>query len=179
MIGSRRLLTGIHVTAALVLAMSLGSSDVRGDENTAPILDEIPLQICTGTTLTFTAHAVDAEAPPQTLVYTLINAPAGASINPSTGVFTWSPSTLQNRQEYFVPVRVTDSGTPALSAQVIAQIWVAQPGVCPGDYTASCKKNYKNPADHTHYTCLCNGSGSGCTGEADGCSDAGTRCQDH
>lgn len=42
-------------------------------------------------------------------------APAGASINPNTGVFTWTPTELQGPGIYDITVRVTDNGSPALS----------------------------------------------------------------
>jgi N-acetyl-anhydromuramyl-L-alanine amidase AmpD len=50
-----------------------------------------------------------------TLTYTLdAGAPAGASINPYTGLFTWTPTEAQGPNEYDVTVRVTDMGTPPL-----------------------------------------------------------------
>jgi uncharacterized repeat protein (TIGR03803 family) len=60
--------------------------------------------------LTFTAKATDADAG-QTLKFSLINAPAGAKINATTGVFNWTPTTTGN---FTFKVRVTDNGTPAL-----------------------------------------------------------------
>ncbi len=45
--------------------------------------------------LTFTATATDADIPVQTLTFSINGAPAGAAINPATGVFTWTPSDLQ------------------------------------------------------------------------------------
>jgi len=60
--------------------------------------------------LTFTATATDADAG-QVLKYSLINAPTGATINTSTGAFSWTPSTIGT---YSFKVRVTDNGTPAL-----------------------------------------------------------------
>jgi len=66
-----------------------------------------------GSTLTFTAHATDPDAG-DTLTYTLDpGAPAGASIDPTTGVFTFTP--LDGPASYTVTVRVTDNGTPPLS----------------------------------------------------------------
>ena len=63
-----------------------------------------------GTPLTFKAKATDADSV-QKIKYTLIGAPAGATINISTGAFTWTPSTAGN---YTFKVRATDNGTPAL-----------------------------------------------------------------
>lgn len=79
----------------------------------APIGDKIILD---GDTLTFTASATDVDLPAQTLTFTLEGAPAGASINPSSGLFTWTPSEAQTPSTNSVTIRVTDNGTPALSA---------------------------------------------------------------
>src|SRR5262249_10147078 len=83
-----------------------------------PVLDPIPDQTTNDTNLlTFTAHATDVDAPPQTLTFSLdIGAPSGAQINATTGVFTWTPSLAQVPGVYTITARVTDNGTPALSA---------------------------------------------------------------
>jgi len=47
----------------------------------------------------------------QTLIYSLIGAPAGTAINASTGVFTWTPSVTGS---FIFKVRVTDNGSPVL-----------------------------------------------------------------
>ncbi|MGN6619290.1 MAG: choice-of-anchor tandem repeat GloVer-containing protein [Ilyomonas sp.] len=60
--------------------------------------------------LTFTAKATDADAG-QTLKFSLVNAPSGAAINATSGVFKWTPATTGN---FTFKVRVTDNGTPAL-----------------------------------------------------------------
>ena len=44
------------------------------------------------------------------LTYTLLEKPAGATINPTTGRINWSPSTAQNGISHFFKVRVTDTG---------------------------------------------------------------------
>src|SRR5439155_6595791 len=68
-----------------------------------------------GSVITFTASATDPNSG-QTLAYSLDpGAPAGATINSSSGVFTWTPSEAQGPGVYSVTVRVTDSGTPALT----------------------------------------------------------------
>lgn len=56
-------------------------------------------------TLTFTATATDPDKN-TTLTYSLIGAPAGASINSSTGAFSWTPTTTGN---FIFKVRVTDN----------------------------------------------------------------------
>jgi len=56
-------------------------------------------------TLTFTAKATDADKGDK-LVYSLISAPAGASINATTGAFSWTPTTTGS---YTFKVRATDN----------------------------------------------------------------------
>jgi hypothetical protein len=46
-----------------------------------------------------------------------MGAPLGASINATTGVFTWLPSEAQGPGVYSLTVRVTDNGTPGLTAE--------------------------------------------------------------
>jgi hypothetical protein len=42
-------------------------------------------------------------------------APAGATIDPSTGAFSWTPAPGQGSATYNITVRVTDNGSPSLS----------------------------------------------------------------
>jgi hypothetical protein len=82
--------------------------------NQPPVLASIPNQVVNeGSMDTFTASATDSDG--DTLTYTLDpGAPAGASINNSTGVFTFTPQL--GPAKYTITVRVTDSGSPPLSA---------------------------------------------------------------
>src|SRR5439155_7043583 len=66
-----------------------------------------------GATLTFTATASDADVPANTLTFSLDpGAPSGATINASTGAFSWTPSATGT---FPVTVRVTDNGSPAMN----------------------------------------------------------------
>ena len=67
------------------------------------------------TLLTFTNDAMDGDQPPQTLSYTLSNAPAGAFIDPNSGIFTWTPTEAQGPSTNNMTVIVTDNGTPPMS----------------------------------------------------------------
>jgi|GEM_PF-2557177 len=85
--------------------------------NTAPVLDSIANQgVFEGSTLHFTASATDADAG-QTVTYSLVGAPAGASIDPATGVFSWTPTdddpTATPYDDYTFTVRATDDADPA------------------------------------------------------------------
>ncbi|MEX2140609.1 MAG: putative Ig domain-containing protein, partial [Pirellulales bacterium] len=69
-----------------------------------------------GQTLTFTATASDPDLPANNLTFSLgAGAPAGATINPGTGVFSWTPSAAQGGQTFEITVRATDDREPALS----------------------------------------------------------------
>ena len=74
--------------------------------NVAPVLDPIGNKIgYPEFELTFTAHATDVDFPVQTLTYSLDGAPEGAVIDPSSGVFSWTPS---ETGEYTFTVLVND-----------------------------------------------------------------------
>src|SRR5262249_61304278 len=57
---------------------------------------------------TFDADATDPDLPPQALTFGLVDAPAGAAIDPITGVFTWTPSEAQGPGVYTFQVHVAD-----------------------------------------------------------------------
>jgi RHS repeat-associated protein len=80
-----------------------------------PVLSPIGNKIVSvGQQLTFTATATDPNVPPDPLTFSLdAGAPTGASINPTTGVFTWTPALAAT---FTATVRVTDANFPALSA---------------------------------------------------------------
>jgi VCBS repeat-containing protein len=81
--------------------------------NDAPVLAPIGSKtVDEQTLLTFTAAAADVDA--AALTFSLDSgAPAGATIDVLTGVFTWTPTATQGPGTYEVTVRVTDDGTPA------------------------------------------------------------------
>ncbi len=84
--------------------------------NVAPVLAGIGNQVAqVGAELSFTATATDADLPANILVFSLdAGAPAGATINSSTGVFSWTPG-AGDVGTHQVTVRVMDDGTPPLS----------------------------------------------------------------
>ena len=91
------------------LAQNLPVTVTITEPNVAPVLAAIPAQtVSQGAELTFTASATDPDLPANTLTYSLIGAPAGASINGSTGVFTWTPAEAQGPGTFNFTVRVSD-----------------------------------------------------------------------
>ena len=82
--------------------------------NVAPVLAAIGAQTVDElTALSFTATATDADLPANTLTFSLIGAPAGATIT-AGGAFSWTPTEAQGPNDYTFKVRVTDNGTGAL-----------------------------------------------------------------
>ncbi len=67
-----------------------------------------------GSLLTFTASATDADLPANNLTFSLdAGAPVGATIDPSTGQFRWTPAEGTSPGNHTVTVRVTDDGVPS------------------------------------------------------------------
>jgi hypothetical protein len=103
-----------------------------GDVNTPPTLSPIISKtVAEGATLTFTAVATDADVPVQTLTYSLTDAPSGATIDPSTGGFSWAPTEVQGPGTYYIIVRATDNGTPPLYAERTVTIVVTEVNTAP------------------------------------------------
>ena len=70
-----------------------------------------------GQTLVFGIVAGDADAPPQTLTFSLDpGAPTGATINASSGVLQWTPGSQDVGATVSITARVTDNGAPVLTA---------------------------------------------------------------
>ncbi len=73
--------------------------------NVAPVLSAIGnKEVDELVELAFTATAVDQDLPAQTLQFSLIGAPEGATINPTTGAFAWTPTEAQNGTHSFTVV---------------------------------------------------------------------------
>jgi hypothetical protein len=68
---------------------------------------------------------------PKVLTYSLSNAPAGATINPASGVFTWTPTEAQGPGVYNITVRVTDNNLPPASDAKIFQVTVTESNQAP------------------------------------------------
>ena len=85
--------------------------------NTAPTLAEVPLRrVAENGSISFTLAASDSDQPAQKLTFALVSGPDGLSVNPNTGLVLFRPTEAQGPSTNRVVVRVTDSGTPPLSA---------------------------------------------------------------
>jgi hypothetical protein len=69
-----------------------------------------------GTLLTVTNAVTDTDVPAQKLVWRMVSGPAGAELNPTNGVWRWTPSEAQGPSTNSVVVAVDDDGVPPLSA---------------------------------------------------------------
>jgi hypothetical protein len=96
---------------------------IVNEANSAPVLANISdISVDEGTVVTFTATASDADQPAQSLTFSLDpGAPAGASIDSSTGVFTWNTMEINGPGTNTITVRVTDSygGSPGMDSQSV------------------------------------------------------------
>ena len=64
----------------------------------------------------------------RTLVYSLPHgAPSGAAINPSTGLFTWTPTLAQGGTTYSIAINVAVAGTPSVNNTAIFSVTVTLP----------------------------------------------------
>ncbi|MEZ4867001.1 MAG: LamG-like jellyroll fold domain-containing protein [Caldilineaceae bacterium] len=91
---------GVHLDAGV-------KSLVATAGNVAPVLDAIPAQSVTqGETLSFTATASDANGDP--LTFSLGDAPDGATIDSTSGLFTWTPGVDVAAGPYTATVIVAD-----------------------------------------------------------------------
>lgn len=71
----------------------IASNQISVTSNTAPVLSPIPAKtVVQGGNLSFTSSATDAENNP--VVFVASGLPAGASLDPATGVFTWNGASL-------------------------------------------------------------------------------------
>jgi hypothetical protein len=102
------------------------------EPNRPPLLAAVdPLNAAELTPVSFTASATDPDIG-QILTYTLApGAPLGASIHPSTGVFTWTPVEADGPGTFPVTVRVTDNGLPPLFAERTVLLTVSEANVAP------------------------------------------------
>jgi hypothetical protein len=98
-------------------------------QNDAPtLLVGTSHSVSLGETLTFVAVGSDVDIPAQALSYSLSGAvPAGATIDPATGVFTWTPTASQSGFTYAFNVSVTDgisSTSTAVAVSVIGPLGI-------------------------------------------------------
>ncbi|EEF62143.1 putative Ig domain-containing protein [Pedosphaera parvula] len=101
--------------------------------NTPPRLGGLPdqaVEVSSGGTISFTATGEDDDIPTNTLTFSLTGTvPSGASIDSSTGVFTYTPSGGASTNS--ATIRVTDNGTPPLYDEQTVVLIVAPSNAAP------------------------------------------------
>ena len=80
-----------------------------------------------GTTVSFNFSASDPDIPANILTFSLNNAPTGASVNASTGLFTWTTPANQATTTNTISAIVTDNGMPPLRGTNAFTIVVVPP----------------------------------------------------
>ena len=115
--GTANLVLTVTDTTGLSTSVNLGVNVQSSGLVLLPIPDQ---SISQGGTITFTAVGSDLTNPTATLTYSLDpGAPSGASINSTTGAFSWT-TTGVSPSLYPVTVRVTDNaGSPLTYSQVV------------------------------------------------------------
>jgi hypothetical protein len=93
--------------------------------NQAPSINPPAPQLVTaGTLVTLPIVASDPDRPAQSLRFSLVSPPPGASIDPVSGLFSWRPRQNQGGVFHDISVRVSDNGSPALTAEATFRISV-------------------------------------------------------
>jgi len=97
-----------------IIALTLNNS---APANTAPVLAAITNQtVNVGQIVAFTASATDTNQPPQTLTFTLLAGAANATLDTNSGAFSFRPLVTQANSTNNFTLKVSDNGTPSLSA---------------------------------------------------------------
>lgn len=108
-------------------ASTTATFDVVVASNTAPTITSVPVTTANAdVAYSYTVTAADTDVPAQTLVFSLVTAPVGMVIDANTGIISWTPTAAQSGPQS-VTVRVTDSGTPVLTADQSFTINVTPP----------------------------------------------------
>jgi DNA-binding beta-propeller fold protein YncE len=97
--------------------------------NTAPVIASAADQtLAAGASLTLTVSATDPDVPRQQLSFGLgADAPPGAIIDGTSGVFQWQPDISEAPGIYRVSISVTDDGSPSLSDSTSFRVLVTSP----------------------------------------------------
>jgi hypothetical protein len=101
--------------------------------NTQPVLAAITNRtVNVGQTVAFTATATDTNQPPQTLTFALLAGVTNATLNTNSGAFGFRPLVIQANSTNSFTLKVSDNGTPSLSATQSFSVFVnplSAPGI--------------------------------------------------
>ncbi|MDB6028310.1 MAG: wapA 2, partial [Verrucomicrobiales bacterium] len=92
-------------------------SVVLATANRAPVVEGPNDRVVTeGNLLSFIVPVADPDLPAQQMTFSLEpGAPAGASLNSTNGLFSWTPTAAQGPSSNLVTIRVTDNGVPPMT----------------------------------------------------------------
>jgi len=123
---------GNHVIAVKVtdngspaLSSEIAIPVAVAEVNRAPVIAPAPpAALDEGQTLAWTPEVSDADLPPNSLTWTLVEAPEGMVLNPETRRVTWTLGETHGGQTFPLTLRVADNGTPPLSVERMFQVVV-------------------------------------------------------
>lgn len=75
-------------------------------------------EIAVGSAFTFGLAASDSDIPTNELRFTVDEGPQGLTVDPKSGLVTWTPGSEHSAQSFLVRVSVTDDGAPSLARSV-------------------------------------------------------------
>jgi hypothetical protein len=97
------------------------------ETNAVPTLDAIADQVVAeGSLVRLTVVARDTDLPTNKLAFSLVAPPAGAAIDASSGVFTWTPAENQGPGTNRIVVRVSDDASPSAQAEGTFRVVVTE-----------------------------------------------------
>ena len=70
--------------------------------------------------LNVSASATDPDLPPNPLTFSLVDPPAGMTIDPATGAIAWTPTEAQGPSTNIITVRITDLNEHAINEQQLS-----------------------------------------------------------
>jgi uncharacterized repeat protein (TIGR01451 family) len=106
--------------------------------NSAPVLATIGAKsVDELTELMFAISATDADLPDTVLTYSATGLPSGATFDPATRQFRWTPAEAQGPGSYEVTFAVRDDGTPHLTDSEVVTITVSEVNEPPSDIVAT------------------------------------------
>ena len=105
-----------------------------GPGNTPPQFTSVLTDqtVAPGEAFGFTYTASDAD-PGDVLTFSLVDGPAGATLDPATGAFAWTPDAGQDGQAFTVSVSVSDGEAAATTSAVLTVASPSGHALAPGD----------------------------------------------
>ncbi len=114
------------------LSDSKSFSVTINEVNDPPLIAQLQAQSVQELSLfSITATATDPDSPPSPISFSFDVAPAGAAINPASGVITWTPTELQGPSDAIFVVKATETSPPNLSQTMTFSVAVTEKNESP------------------------------------------------